>query len=53
MFYAQTTGIDSVYIVGRAHKRGGRLLYPDLAAKEQALMASAARLFGGEILAFV
>lgn len=53
VFYAQTTDVDSVYIAGRAHKRGGVLLHADLAARKQALMASARKLFGGEIPAFV
>jgi len=41
---AGVANVDTVLVAGRAVKRGGKLLYPDLARKAQALRASGERI---------
>jgi 5-methylthioadenosine/S-adenosylhomocysteine deaminase len=46
VMYAETANVDSVFIAGKAVKRGGRLLYPQdkLAALQQQLLAARERI---------
>ena len=44
LFQSHSANVDTVLVAGRIRKRGGRLLYPDLAGKKTALAASGNRL---------
>lgn len=44
VLYAQNRDVDTVFIAGQPVKRDGRLLYPHLRARQQALEASVRRL---------
>ncbi len=44
LFQSHSANVDTVLIAGKPRKRGGKLLYPELAAKKVALAASGKRL---------
>lgn len=46
VMYAENANVDTVFVAGKAVKRGGKLLYPAdrLAAKKEALLASRERI---------
>ena len=44
LFQSHSANVDTVLVAGKVLKRAGRLLYPDLASKKEALAASGNRL---------
>ena len=44
LFHSSSANVDTVLVAGKAVKRAGRLLYPDLARKKAALLESGCRL---------
>jgi len=44
VFHAATSNVDAVFVAGRAMKRAGKLLYPELARRKAELTASGHRI---------
>ncbi len=46
VLHANGGNVDTVLVAGRIVKRGGRLLYPDLARRKAELVAASRRIIG-------